>query len=47
MYIIGKVRYGRGLPLLHNEHDEIQQLGIIPYKGTIASYVFYHTDCEG
>jgi hypothetical protein len=37
MYITGKVCYGKGLPLLHNEHDKIQQLGIIPNKRTIAN----------
>jgi len=37
MYIIGKVCFGKGLPLLHNEHEKILQLGIIPNKGTIAN----------
>ena len=47
VYIIGKVCFGDGLPLLHKEHEKIQQLGIIPNKEQQLTYVFYHSDCEG
>jgi hypothetical protein len=37
VHITGKACFGKGLPLLHNEHEKIQQLGIIPNKGTIVN----------